>query len=128
MPDQFEVPPDAVFKAPWVSFCGEFDSFTDVEAVMLERERLVREFLKRRPDLSDAAPEVVAKRFDTNTVLIHFRKPDQVKQGGFSFAVVALSMNEAAMPEIAYFECWNHWEFEGMDRDAAEFVRAPDGE
>ena len=46
MPDPFDVPPDAVFKAPWVSLCGEFDSFMDVEAVMLERERQVFNLLR----------------------------------------------------------------------------------
>jgi len=113
-PDPFDVPPGAVFKAPWVSLLGEFGSPEDDEAVMLECERLAREFVKERPDLADAEPEVVARRSDTDAILIHFRRPNQVKEGGFSFAVVALSWTDNVKPDIGYFECWSHWELEGQ--------------
>jgi hypothetical protein len=109
----------------------EFGSPEDDEAVMLECERLCREFVLEKPCVAAAVPEVVARRFDKDEVLFHFRQPNNVKEGGFPFAVVRLSWSGKAEPEmysrIVYFEEWAHWQTDGMARDAAELARQSGG-
>ncbi len=129
-PSRYEVPRDAKFVGPWVSLTGEFSSPEDDAAVMLEYERLVREFVQEYPQIAAAMPEVVARRFDTNEILFHFGKPNEVKAGGYPFAVVSLTWS--GKPEtdfhrhIEYFEDWSHFEC-SMARDAADPSRPKTG-
>jgi len=85
-----------------------------------EADRLVAEFLLEAPYLTDALPQAIARRLDSDAVLFHFKETREVRQGRFPFGVVNLTWSGAKEPsigtQIEFFECWNHWETEGMQR------------
>jgi hypothetical protein len=81
--------------------------------------------------LSQADPRTVALNQHTGAVLFWFKNTNEVKAGGFPFAVVLLNWDGMAEPEmsrrIESFECWSHWEIEGMARDVADYTRQSSG-
>lgn len=117
---QDDIPDNAVFAAPWTPV-----------ADATEADRLTSEFLVEAPYLANAVPKAVAVRLDNNNVLFHFQATREVRQGGFPFGVVQLTWSGAEEPKIGqriqFFECWSHWEFEGMKRDVAGSVKRSGG-
>jgi len=103
--DQFRVPDNFTFGDPW-------KAVTDPA----EADRLGLEFLREAPYLADAMPLAVARRVDNDDVLFNFLEPKNVRQGGFPFGVVHLTWSgtqeQLMHQQIAFFECWNHWELE----------------
>ena len=129
-PNPYGVPAGAEFDPPWESLLAGPNGLPDGQAVLSEAARLVGELLLEAPDLVAANPRAVARRSDIGDVLFEFREANEVKAGGFPMAVISLSWSGKAEPKmfrrISYFECWSHWEAEGMERDAAEFpLREP---
>ena len=100
--DRYEVPPDAEFDLPWVVISAE-----------AEARRHVKELLAEMPGLALADPHAIARRADTGDVLFWFAKANEVRVGGFPFAVVPLvgaGANESDLrSRIEYFECWSGW-------------------
>jgi hypothetical protein len=112
-----------------VSLLGHFGSAQDDAAVGIERERLAQEFLIEAPNKLRALPQVIARRSDTDDILVHFQLANQVVEGGFPFAVVHLSWSGRPESEmfrrIEYFESWSHLEADGIAGPSAEFGRPP---